>query len=108
MSSPYEEFRRDLMEGQKKANKTNSLVTVTLRGQQVRIEPNAPKFLKKDVDKRYAAIMSVDLEDSEMIQDSVSILARPSRNKRKYRILIINTIQFKLTTINSQQRKRQR
>ena len=71
----YDQFHRDLLDGQKKANRTNTGVQVSLRNQSTFVEPNLPKFTKKEIDKRFSAMMSVELEDLDQ-PESQSILAR--------------------------------
>ena len=75
----YDQFCRDVLEAQKNANSSNSGVHVSLRGQSTLVEPNLPKMTKKEIDRRFNRIMTD--ADFEEMEDSVSILSRPDRNK---------------------------
>ena len=78
MSHPlFDQFRRDIAAAQKRANQKNCGVHVYVEGQQGNlstfVEPNLPKFTKKEVETRFQTMMEEDEADS------VSILARPSK-----------------------------
>ena len=87
-NSEFEQFRRQLLEAQKTANKNNCGVQVPFNGKSTFVEPNLPRFTKKEIEKRFTLL--TEEEDSELLPDSVSILARPERNKLSTRYKGIN------------------
>ena len=78
--SAYDQFRAELLDTQNKANKSNAGLNVLFRGQTTFVEPNLPKFTKKEIDRRYTMIMNAQAE-----ADSLSILAPsgPSKLSKK-------------------------
>ena len=71
----FEEFKTQILEAQIKANESNSGVTVIFKGQVTFVEPNLPKFGRKEIQKRYER-----LQEEAMFEDSLSILARGDKS----------------------------